>query len=141
MVDALAKGDEVVTVGGMLGKISKIGDNYLGLKWPMVSTSRSAQCGGSGSAQGAASSHEPLPGLEVRDHPDRAGGGGLYALPNVFGEAPAVQVSVAKSSVKLDAAVLARVEEAPQGGPPLRPMPLRWMPRRCGPVSPVPMCS
>ena len=38
--------------------------------------------------------------------------GGLYALPNVFGEAPAVQVSVAKSSVKLDAAVLARVEEA-----------------------------
>ena len=38
--------------------------------------------------------------------------GGLYALPNVFGEAPAVQVSVAKSSVKLDAAVLARVEDA-----------------------------
>ena len=38
--------------------------------------------------------------------------GGLYALPNVFGEAPAVQVSVAKSSVKLDAAVLTRVEEA-----------------------------
>lgn len=32
MVDALAKGDEVVTVGGMLGKISKIGDNYLGLE-------------------------------------------------------------------------------------------------------------
>ena len=32
MADALAKGDEVVTVGGMLGKISKIGDNYLGLE-------------------------------------------------------------------------------------------------------------
>jgi len=32
MVDALSKGDEVVTVGGMLGKISKIGDNYLGLE-------------------------------------------------------------------------------------------------------------
>ena len=37
--------------------------------------------------------------------------GGLFALPNVFGESPAVQVSVAKSSVKLDAAALGRVEE------------------------------
>jgi len=32
MIDALAKGDEVVTVGGMLGKISKISDNSLGLE-------------------------------------------------------------------------------------------------------------
>ena len=31
MIDALVKGDEVVTVGGMLGKVSKIGDNYVGL--------------------------------------------------------------------------------------------------------------
>ena len=38
--------------------------------------------------------------------------GGLYALPNVFGEAPAVQISVAKASMKLDAAALSRVEEA-----------------------------
>ncbi len=38
--------------------------------------------------------------------------GGLFALPNVFGESPAVQVSVAKSSDKLDAAVLSRVEDA-----------------------------
>ncbi len=38
--------------------------------------------------------------------------GGLYALPNVFGEAPAVQVSVAKPSLKLDAAALSRVEDA-----------------------------
>jgi len=29
MIDALAKGDEVVTTGGMLGKISKIGDSFL----------------------------------------------------------------------------------------------------------------
>ena len=36
---------------------------------------------------------------------------GLYALPNLFGEAPAVQVSAAKSSVKVDAAVLAKVEQ------------------------------
>jgi preprotein translocase subunit YajC len=32
MIDALAKGDEVVTVGGMLGKITKINDNSLGLE-------------------------------------------------------------------------------------------------------------
>jgi preprotein translocase subunit SecD len=38
--------------------------------------------------------------------------GGLYALPNVFGEAPAVQISVAKASMKLDASTLSRVEEA-----------------------------
>ena len=39
----------------------------------------------------------------------------LYALPNVFGEAPAVQVSVAKASMKLDVAALTRVEEALKG--------------------------
>ncbi|MCX7239428.1 MAG: protein translocase subunit SecD [Burkholderiales bacterium] len=38
--------------------------------------------------------------------------GGLFALPNLFGESPAVQVSVAKASMKLDAAALTRVEEA-----------------------------
>ena len=32
MIDAISKGDEVVTAGGVLGKISKIGDNYLGLE-------------------------------------------------------------------------------------------------------------
>ena len=38
--------------------------------------------------------------------------GGLYALPNLFGEAPAVQVSVAKTGMRLDTASLARVEDA-----------------------------
>jgi preprotein translocase subunit SecD len=38
--------------------------------------------------------------------------GVLYTLPNFFGEAPAVQVSSAKASVKVDAAVMQRVEEA-----------------------------
>ncbi|NCY26485.1 MAG: protein translocase subunit SecD, partial [Alphaproteobacteria bacterium] len=40
--------------------------------------------------------------------------GGLYTLPNFFGEAPAVQVSAAKATVKVDTGVLARVEEALQ---------------------------
>ena len=38
--------------------------------------------------------------------------GSLYALPNFFGEAPAVQVSAAKASQKVDQATLARVEDA-----------------------------
>ena len=32
MIDALAKGDEVVTAGGMLGKVSKLGEQYLGIE-------------------------------------------------------------------------------------------------------------
>jgi len=31
MVEALAKGDEVVTNGGLLGRISKVGDNFIEL--------------------------------------------------------------------------------------------------------------
>jgi len=38
--------------------------------------------------------------------------GSLYALPNLFGETPAVQVSVAKSSLRLDTQTLAQVEDA-----------------------------
>ncbi len=36
----------------------------------------------------------------------------LYTLPNFYGESPAVQVSSGKATVKIDASVLARVEEA-----------------------------
>ena len=32
MVEALAKGDEVVTAGGMLGRVSKMGESYLHLE-------------------------------------------------------------------------------------------------------------
>jgi preprotein translocase subunit YajC len=32
MIDALAKGDEVVTAGGLLGKVSKISDSNIGLE-------------------------------------------------------------------------------------------------------------
>jgi preprotein translocase subunit SecD len=38
--------------------------------------------------------------------------GALYALPNLFGESPAVQVSSSKPMVKVDASTLARVELA-----------------------------
>ena len=39
----------------------------------------------------------------------------LYTLPNFFGEAPAVQISSNKTTVKVDAALLTRVEEALKG--------------------------
>jgi len=32
MVEALAKGDEVVTGGGMLGRVTKLGDNFIGVE-------------------------------------------------------------------------------------------------------------
>ena len=38
--------------------------------------------------------------------------GGLYTLPNFFGEAPAVQVSPARASAKVDTSTLGKVEEA-----------------------------
>src|SRR6267378_288072 len=38
--------------------------------------------------------------------------GALYTLPNFFGEAPAVQVSPARATLKVDTALLGRVEEA-----------------------------
>ena len=39
-------------------------------------------------------------------------GGALYALPNLFGESPAVQVSAARPAGKVDAALLSRAEDA-----------------------------
>ena len=35
----------------------------------------------------------------------------LYTLPNFFGESPAVQVASAKSTVRLDASVVTRIEQ------------------------------
>ncbi len=32
MIEALQKGDEVVTSGGLLGRVAKIGDNYVGVE-------------------------------------------------------------------------------------------------------------
>jgi preprotein translocase subunit SecD len=40
----------------------------------------------------------------------------LYTLPNFFGESPAVQVSSAKATVKVEAPLLGRVEQALAGG-------------------------
>ena len=39
----------------------------------------------------------------------------LYTLPNFFGEAPAVQISSSKSTVKVDTTTLAKVEQALKG--------------------------
>ncbi|MBL0944939.1 MAG: protein translocase subunit SecD [Hydrogenophaga sp.] len=38
--------------------------------------------------------------------------GAIYALPNLFGEAPAVQVSAGKATVRVDASTVTRVEQA-----------------------------
>ena len=41
MIEALQKGDEVVTAGGVLGRITKVGDNYVSAR-DRARTSRSA---------------------------------------------------------------------------------------------------
>lgn len=38
--------------------------------------------------------------------------GAIYTLPNFFGEAPAVQVSSSRATLKIDSTTLVRVEEA-----------------------------
>ncbi|MEN3292572.1 MAG: preprotein translocase subunit SecD [Burkholderiales bacterium] len=42
--------------------------------------------------------------------------GALYTMPNFFGESPAVQISSAKATVKVDSAMMTRVEQALQKG-------------------------
>ena len=32
MIEALSKGDEVVTAGGLLGKVAKLGDTYVSIE-------------------------------------------------------------------------------------------------------------
>lgn len=32
MIEAIAKGDEVVTAGGLLGKVTKLGEGYIGVE-------------------------------------------------------------------------------------------------------------
>ena len=32
MIEAVAKGDEVVTAGGVIGKVTKLGDNFVHLE-------------------------------------------------------------------------------------------------------------
>ena len=39
---------------------------------------------------------------------------GLYALPNFFGSSPTVQISAARSSIKVDAATIVKIEQALQ---------------------------
>ena len=36
----------------------------------------------------------------------------IYTLPNLFGEAPAVQVSSSRAAIKVDATTVTRVEQA-----------------------------
>ena len=85
MIDALAKGDEVATAGGLLGKVVKLADNAVTLEIATgveVQLQRSAvvQVLPKGSiklfknSQRSKRDLESLSDMEVRDHSDRAGG-------------------------------------------------------------------
>src|SRR5690606_2828810 len=129
LVAGLSKGDEVITSGGLLGKVSKVHDNYLTIEVANLAdkpveilvqrvavttvlpkgTIMSLSC--------------PRPRPQVRGchfstrrrYPMNRypiwkylivlvalAIGLLYTLPNFFGESPAVQVSSAKSTVRVD---------------------------------------
>ncbi len=142
MVEALAKGDEVVTAGGFLGKVSKIGEI---LHRRRTGHGRGSADAALGCDAGAAQRHgevtPPAPRLRrvtpqgamlaarrsrfrgILNHSPLSAEspahwlltmnryplwkyliivvalvvGALYALPNLFGESPAVQVSAARS--------------------------------------------
>jgi preprotein translocase subunit YajC len=62
MLAALQKGDEIITVGGELGRVSKVGENYY--------SSDSEKCGSNGAAQGNDQvdlryCNEPLSAVEI----------------------------------------------------------------------------
>ena len=57
MIDALAKGDEVVTAGGLLGRISRIGDSHIGVE---------ARC--SGAVNDGASANDEVMGFVGDGH-------------------------------------------------------------------------
>ena len=91
MIEAIAKGDEVVIGGGMLGKVSKLGETYVSIEVAgnvEVQVQRTAIVAGAAQGHdqvircGAArigvprklSPHEPLPCVEVRDARHRVAG-------------------------------------------------------------------
>ena len=115
MIEALQKGDEVITAGGVLGRITKLSDGYVSLEIAPNTRNRGAEVR---RARPAAQRHDQKHSV-VNRYPTwgyalialAVIAAFLYTLPNFFGESPAVQVSSGKATVKVDAAVMARVEE------------------------------
>ena len=64
----------------------------------------------------------------------------IYSLPNLFGEAPAVQLSSGKATLKLDQSAVDRVRTV-LTEPPSRPILSNSMVRPCGRVSRIPTPS
>ena len=131
MIDALAKGDEVVIAGGVLGRVCQARRLLRPRRGGQRRRSAGAASGRDpGPAQGHASS-KPLSsaaaarakrvpwlaaiciGATMNRYPWWKYAilglallvGLLYAVPNLYGEAPAVQVSSGKATLKLDASM------------------------------------
>ena len=140
MLAALKKGDEVVTAGGMVGKVTKVGESYVTLEVsradrrrqraiemtlpegarcrPCCPTARSSRSEPAASQPAAGAHHartsdassdlaepDPMNRYPIWKYAIIALAlvfGLLYTLPNFFGEAPAVQVSSGKATVKVE---------------------------------------
>ena len=113
MIEALQKGDEVVTAGGV-GRITKLSGR---LHQPGDRAQHGNQRAESRRPGSAAQGHDQK--HSVNRYPTwgyalialAMAPGFLYTLPNFFGESPAVQVSSAKATVKVDPALLQKVQD------------------------------
>ena len=139
MLESLEKGNEVVTAGGIVGRIMRLHDPYVTLEiapGTEVTVQRQAvtQLLPKGTLKSltvppTAPSRLPAPretrgtSRPMNRYPlwkyvvigIAARDGLVYTLPNFFPEVPAVQVSSSKAAVKIDSALLGTVEERAQG--------------------------
>ena len=147
MLDALQKGDEVIAVG-ILGKIAKITDNYLSLEIAPNVTIQVQKSGGHDSCCPRAPSRTRS--RQMNKYPlwkyvmiaIAILVSVTYAVPNLFGEVPAVQVSPLRATVKVDEALRARRSRSAQGRQHrARPDVEQDGRTRCASASPTPMRS
>ena len=130
MLEALEKGNEIVTAGGILGRIVKLDEQYVTVEiapnTQMVAargdfaatrgtTGDSGDCGTLARPLSAPPSMNRYPAWKYILIGITLAFGLLYTLPNFFPEVPAVQVSSSKASVKIDNALLGTIEDALKG--------------------------
>ena len=150
MMEALAKGDEIVTTGGMLGRVLEVGENFV-----LIDVGKAVEV----KVQKAQVATTVPKGtvktpLGKRDRPRAMNRyplwknllilsiivlGVLYALPNLYGEYPALQISTTRSA-PLDKALEDKVRAALKEAR-LEPLASSAMRAACWCVSPIPRRS
>ena len=115
LLAALEKGNEVITSGGLVGRIAKISDQYVTLEVATgveVTVQRGAvsQLLAKARSGSRRACNESLSAVEVRRHRRCAADRRPVRAAESVPEVPAVQVSTSKGGVKVDTTTLATVE-------------------------------